>query len=247
MDSPLALPLDALPWLPVAQVSTLGRTIVVAPHADDESLGCGGLLALLRAAGLPVAVILVSDGTMSHPGSQKYPAEARRALREAEFSEALRILGVAADASLLLRLPDGAVPGPGAPGFDRSVQAISAFLTDWGPATLVVPWRRDPHPDHRASSQLLQAALTTLKVRPRLLEYLVWAWERAAPADLPQQGEVQGWRLDISAVSAQKQRAIAAHRSQISGLIDDDPTGFQLSEQMLAHFARPYEAYLEAS
>jgi LmbE family N-acetylglucosaminyl deacetylase len=204
------------------------------------------LVALLRAAQVPVAVVLISDGTMSHPHSRKYPAAARRVLREAEFNEALGILGVEPGANLLLRLPDGAVPTLGAEGFEDAVDAVSRFLTAWAPATIVVPWRRDPHPDHRATSQLVHVALASLASPPRVLEYLVWAWERAAPADLPQPHEVTGWRLNISSVLAQKQRAIAAHRSQIDGVIDDDPSGFQLSPQMLAHFAKPYEVYLEA-
>ena len=97
-----------------------------------------------------------------------------------------------------------------------------------------------------AHQVVAQAALAQLTPAPRLLEYVVWAWERAAPADLPQPGETQGWQLDIGPVLAQKQRAIAAHTSQLAGSpIDDDPTGFTLAPSMLAHFARPVEVYLE--
>ncbi|WP_086595735.1 PIG-L deacetylase family protein [Hymenobacter crusticola] len=226
--------------------NSLGRTVVIAPHPDDESLGCGGLMALLRAAQVPVAAVLVTDGTMSHPNSQKFPPAARRALREAEFADALRILGVEPTASLLLRLPDGATSNLGPEAVEAAVASLVRYLTEWKPATIVVPWRRDPHPDHRTTSRLVHAAVARLPNPPRVLEYLVWAWERAAPADLPRLDEVTGWRLDISAVTAQKQQAIAAHRSQIEGVIDDDPAGFQLAPQMLVHFARPYEVYLEA-
>ncbi|PJJ47786.1 PIG-L deacetylase family protein [Hymenobacter chitinivorans] len=236
-----------LPIRPAAGSADLDKTVVIIPHPDDESLGCGGLLALLRRARVPVRAVLVSDGTMSHPNSRKFPAAARQALREAELREALTILGVETEPTLYLRLPDGAVPGPGAAGFTAAEQQLRAYLAQEQPATILVPWRRDPHPDHRATSQLVQAALTGLPFAPRLLEYVVWAWERAAPADLPQPGEVSGWRLDIGLVLAQKQQAIAAHRSQLTGLIDDDPHGFQLSEAMLAHFARPFEVYLEAN
>ena len=69
---------DALPLRPADFAPTLGPTVVVAPHPDDESLGCGGLLALLRRAGVAVGAVLVSDGTMSHPSSVKFPAAARR-------------------------------------------------------------------------------------------------------------------------------------------------------------------------
>lgn len=240
------LALETLPSQPATFVKSLGRTVIIAPHPDDESLGCGGLLALLRAAQVPVTAVLITDGTMSHPHSRKYPPAARRALRETEFAEALGLLGVEAEASLLLRLPDGAVTDLLPTAFEKVVASLAKYLEDWGPATIVVPWRRDPHPDHRATSKLVQAAIARLVMAPRVLEYLVWAWERAAPDDLPRPDEVTGWRLDISAVLAQKQQAIAAHRSQIDGIIDDDPTGFQLAPQMLAHFARPYEVYVEA-
>ncbi|WP_262895303.1 PIG-L family deacetylase [Hymenobacter lapidiphilus] len=64
----------ALPLQPAAYAATLGPTVVIAPHPDDESLGCGGLLALLARANVPVWCVLMSDGTMSHPNSAKFPA-----------------------------------------------------------------------------------------------------------------------------------------------------------------------------
>jgi len=235
-----------LPLRPAGYAATLGPTVVIAPHPDDESLGCGGLMALLRQAGVPVWCILVSDGTMSHPNSVKFSPAARQALREIELRSALAELGCAPDALLPLGLPDAAVPLPDVPAGAAAVRQLTDFIRHKQPATVLCPWRRDPHPDHRATSALVWAALAALPQPPRLLEYVVWAWERAAPEDLPQPGEATSWRLDISLALPQKQRAIAAHRSQLApGIIDDDPTGFLLSTDMLAHFAQPFEAYLE--
>ena len=247
MDDPHSLPFSSYPARPASFVAELGSTVVIAPHPDDEALGCGGLLALLREAGLPGAAVLVSDGTMSHPASKLFLAPARRTVREAEFQEALRILGIE-DEPLLLGLPDSQVPAlTGAPGFTEAVAQLRAFLESRQAATVLVPWRRDPHPDHRATSQLVQAALAELPHPPRRLEYVVWAWERAAPNDLPAAADnVRGFRLDIGAVWPQKQQAIAAHRSQVApGIFTDDPAGFLLSSEMLAHFAEPYEVFFE--
>ena len=236
----------AYPLRPASYAATLGRTVVVVPHPDDEALGCGGLLALLRRAGQPVAAALVSDGTMSHPHSREFSAVARRELRYAELRHALAVLDAAEDETLYLGLPDGQVPSAG-PAFEEAAAKLADFLTQRQAETVLVPWRRDPHPDHRASSQLTSAALARLPTPPRRLEYVVWAWERAAPDDLPQPGEGTGFRLDIEPVLAQKQRAIAAHRSQLApGIITDDPDGFLLSESMLAHFAQPVEVFIEA-
>lgn len=243
-------PLFSYPVRPAGFAAGLGATAVVAPHPDDEALGCGGLLALLRQAGQPAAAVLVSDGTMSHPASELFSAPARRAVREAEFRHALTILGFDGAEPLFLGLPDGRVPdAAGAPGFDEAVVRLQRFLEAQATATVLVPWRRDPHPDHRATSQLVQAALATMPRPPRRLEYVVWAWERAAADDLPTAADgVTGFRLEVGAVVAQKQRAIRAHRSQVApGVFTDDPGGFLLSEGMLAHFAGPYEVFFEAS
>ncbi|GAA3978639.1 PIG-L deacetylase family protein [Hymenobacter antarcticus] len=230
-------------------VSKLGSTVVVVPHPDDEALGCGGLLALLRQAGQPVAAVLVSDGTMSHPDSTVFSAPARRAVRVTEFRHSLTILGADEVAPLLLDLPDGQVPASAdAPGFMDAANQLRVFLEQRQAATVLVPWRRDPHPDHRATAQLVQAALAGMARPPHRLEYVVWAWERAAPEDLPTAADaVAGFRVAIGAVAAKKQRAIAAHRSQMApGVFTDDPNGFLLSADMLARFAEPYEVFFAA-
>ena len=230
-------------------VASLGSTVVIAPHPDDEALGCGGLMTLLAQAGQPVAAVLVSDGTMSHPNSTVFLAPARRAVRVAEFLHSLTILGADEAAPLLLDLPDSQVPASAeGPGFADAVNQLRGFLEQRQVATVLVPWRRDPHPDHRATAQLVQAALAGKDHPPRRLEYVVWAWERATSEDLPKPADsVAGFRLDISTVAAQKLRAIAAHRSQIApGVFTDDPNGFLLSAEMLTHFAEPYEVFFEA-
>ena len=243
------LPFDAYPLRPSGFAASLGATVVIAPHPDDEALGCGGLLALLHQAGQPTAAVLMSDGTMSHPASIQFSAPARQAVREGEFRHALSILGADEAEPLLLHLPDSRVPNQHAePSFAEAVRRLADFLQQQRAETVLVPWRRDPHPDHRATSQLVQAALAAMAAPPRCLEYVVWAWERAAPKDLPTAADgVRGFRLDITAGLTQKQRAIAAHRSQVApGVFTDDPAGFLLSADMLAHFAGPYEVYFEA-
>jgi LmbE family N-acetylglucosaminyl deacetylase len=245
-----SLPFSEYPVRPASFVASLGIAVVIAPHPDDEALGCGGLLALLHQAGQPAAAVLVSDGSMSHPNSRLFSAAARQAVREGEFRHALTILRADAVEPLLLGLPDSQVPSQAnETGFQEAATQLRQFLEQHQAATVLVPWRRDPHPDHRATSQLVAAALGDMPQPPCRLEYVVWAWERAAPEDLPTaQDMVQGFRLDVSAVAARKQRAIAAHRSQVApGIFSDDPDGFLLSEEMLAHFAGPYEVFFEAA
>lgn len=245
-SSPLDRP-EALPLRAPSALADFGPTLVVAPHPDDESLGCGGLVALLRQRSTPVRVVFVSDGTGSHPNSRAYPPERLRALREAEALRALGHLGMAPDAATFLRLPDRAVPCPGQDGFAPAAERCQRLLQSRAarPQTVVLPWRRDPHGDHRAAWHLFRHAARPLRQSIRFIEYPLWVWTLGAPADWPRRGEVKGWRLDVASVRPAKQAAIAAHRSQLTNLIQDDPEGFRLEPHMLRPLDRPWEVYLE--
>lgn len=239
LENPAALPLYSVETIATSPV------LVVAPHPDDECLGCGGAIALLRAMDCQVHILIVSDGTMSHPHSQKYPAAILRSLREQETRSAMALLGVDINQITFLGLPDSAVPMPTDPGFSAVVSTCQHYLKAIAPQTIFSPWRQDPHADHRATWQLIKAALES--PAPRLIEYPIWDWDVAQRGDAQDLNLLRAWRLDIQTVRQLKQEAIATYRSQVSDLINDDPQGFQLSAEMLTHFAHPWELYLEES
>ena len=96
----------ALRSLPVADYDAMTGAepvLVLAPHADDESCGCGGLIAEACARGREIAVTVLTDGTGSHPHSRAYPAPRLRALREAEAREAVAALGLEPESAALPR------------------------------------------------------------------------------------------------------------------------------------------------
>ncbi len=222
-----------------------GKTMVIAPHPDDESLGCGGTIALLRKAGLPVCVVFVSDGTLSHPNSKKYPAEKLRLLRESEALNALKILNVdAADASFM-RIKDRSVPNAAKPGFADAVNRMQQIFDHFKPDTILVTWAKDPHPDHQASWQIVNKTIANFNPKPRILQYLIWIWELGEQADLVINQYTKLYAVKTASVLQQKKQAIAAHISQVSRLIDDDPEGFILSPQILAHFDYADELFIE--
>ncbi|AQG79320.1 PIG-L deacetylase family protein [Spirosoma montaniterrae] len=231
--------------MPTGDLEKMDSVLVIAPHPDDESLGCGGTIARLRERNIPVHVLFVSDGTMSHPNSPGYPAERLRDLREAEALDALRVLNVPPENATFMRLKDRSVPLPDNPDFPSAAAFVANLLRTLRPATIFAPWRRDPHPDHRASWQLLRTALEHHRARPRVFEYLIWLWELGSETDMPRPDEMIVWRVPIDRVLEQRDRAIAAHRSQVTRLIDDDPAGFYLSPELLTHFKAPRELFLE--
>jgi LmbE family N-acetylglucosaminyl deacetylase len=192
--------------------------LILAPHPDDESLGCGGLIGTCCAAGRPPLVVILTDGSASHPGSRRYPGAELATLREAEATEAVRILGLPAERLLFLREPDGRAPHAG-PGFDLIVHRLVDYVRMYNCSTILAPWCGDPHCDHEAAARI--AGETARVCGIRQLAYPVWGW--AFPADAEVEETARAWRLDITPHLEAKRRAIAAHASQHGRLITDDP------------------------
>ncbi len=216
------------------------RALILAPHPDDETLGCGGLIAACCAAGAPPLVAILTDGAASHPGSVSYPPARLRGVREAEVRLALHRLGLPPECALWLGYEDTKLPGEGA-AFHR----ITATLADLAVArhcgVIIAPWAADPHGDHEAAAAIGAAVAVGLGLR--LLSYPVWGWllDPEVPLQEVRRG---GWRLDIAAYLPVKRHALAAHRSQYGGLIEDAPDGFVLPAELLAVFDEPYEVFI---
>jgi LmbE family N-acetylglucosaminyl deacetylase len=233
----------SLPFRPLREVLEDRPFIVIAPHPDDESLACGGLIAEACEQGLRAKVIIVSDGAGSHPNSKTYPPDRLSALREDEAKQAGAELGLKPEDMLFLRLPDRFVPHQG-PGAERAIEAIADCAREIRAGSLFVSWRHDPHCDHEASYRI--AREVQLRVGEiRLFEYIVWGHT------LPPVTEIDpirsGFRIRVDRKAMEKKRrAIAAHRSQTTALIDDDPGGFLFNQIELAHFDRPYEFFFES-
>jgi len=216
------------------------RALILAPHADDESLGCGGLIAGACAAGIAPIVVVMTDGAASHPGSVAYPPARLAAVRQAEARQAVSRLGLPAGHLSFLHYPDTGLPAAGA-AFEAAVARVGCIAGQAGCGVLIAPWGGDPHCDHEAAAAIAGAVAAEKKLR--LLSYPVWGWLRDGD-DMVNETRCCGWRLDIAAYREAKAQAIAAHVSQYGGLITDSPAGFVLPADLLAVFARPYEVFI---
>ncbi|MCY7315926.1 MAG: PIG-L family deacetylase [Rubrivivax sp.] len=204
------------PWLrlqPFVQqslgslMSGARRLVVVAPHPDDEVLGCGGLLAMQAEQAAPTLVVGVTDGEKSHGDEAGFDQRALAAQRAAERLEGARQLGLSGATVVTLKLPDAAL----AAHIDDLVARLESMLQ---PTDLVVStWRHDGHPDHDACG--LAAARASKRVGCRHLEAPVWLWNWARPGDsfVPWHRMVA---LPLSARAlAAKHHALQAHASQL--------------------------------
>lgn len=234
---------DALERLPVGSLDALvgpGGLVVVAPHPDDESLGCGGLLAQAARLGRAIRLVVLSDGCGSHPNSRLYPPERLRTLREEETLRAVAGLGLAPERVRFLRLPDASVPREGPPA-RMAAQAVVRAARDCAASAIFVTWRHDPHCDHEAAAAIVDLARPDLP-ETRVFAYPVWGW--ALPPETEVGPAPEGLRLDVRSEGEAKRRAVAAHASQTTDLVADDPGGFRLDPAMIDRLTGPYEAFV---
>jgi LmbE family N-acetylglucosaminyl deacetylase len=208
--------------------------LVVAPHPDDETLGCGGLIALAVQAGLDIVVAVLTDGAASHPRSTLCPPDRLAQVRRGELRRALEILGDGKVETLAFGAPDGRLSE-----LEPDAQTWLAGLGSF--ACVFTTWSADPHPDHKAAHRIAQAL--AIVWRARLYAYPIWGLILDDDADAGPRGYPQ--RLDVRSMLARKRRAIAAHGSQTGDLVIDDPTGFRLTEADVARHLQPFEIYIE--
>lgn len=236
--------LDALRAAPITTGHALtgGRPFVVlSPHPDDETLGAGGLIAAACDEGQDVNVVVVTDGSGSHPRSKQYPRQKLVDLRYSEVHRAGLALGLQPDRVKFLGLPDTMAPKAGA-RFDAAVNEILEVIDCSGAGSLFVTWEKDPHCDHEAAAELAKA------VRRRcpglkLWAYPVWGWHIDTSEEMGH--SPHAYRIDISRYRDRKFLAIDAHASQMTDLISDDPEGFRFDEKSLAPFLGQYEYFME--
>lgn len=160
--------------------------VVIAPHPDDEVIGCGGTLILARRHGCAVRVVyLTSEGFQ---GAEQRVAEARQVCTH-----------LGAEAVFLPFVP-GRIPIT-----EDAARQLAEAVEAFAPDHMFLPFILDDHDDHRRAIELFRAAAGSghLGGKPTL-----WAYQVYSGAPLPNV-------VDISEAASEKRSAIALYRSEM--------------------------------
>jgi len=190
---------EAIPYEPAALLGE--RLLVLAPHPDDEVIGCGGVVAQHLKANRKVRVVVATDGTAAEAAGDD--PDAYRIRREAESSAALARLGRGVELHFL-RFRDRDLDG----SRDLLAAQLRSQIEAFRPDLVLVPSPIEFHPDHATLSRVFCA----------LIEKDASLFADLAIARVAFYEVTQPIRpntlVDITDVGATKYEAIAVHRSQ---------------------------------
>jgi LmbE family N-acetylglucosaminyl deacetylase len=207
--------------------------MVFSPHQDDETFGCGGMIAHKREQGIPVVVVFLTDGQGSGGSDTKNTIVQ---IRKQEALEALAILGVKASEIHFLDKPDGTLQDLNNDEQQEIISRVAQLIQYYQPEEIYVPHRKDCHRDHEATYELVKVAMAANNTRVELLQYPIWLFWRAPLFILLKlQDLAAAYCFSITLVQEKKNRAIASYRSQIKSL----PRGF------MKRFLGSYEIFFK--
>jgi LmbE family N-acetylglucosaminyl deacetylase len=137
--------------------------VVFSPHPDDAALGCGGTIAKRVSEGFEVHVVMLTDGrhAFTHRlGISSEPSQEEvKQIRREEFIKASRELGVPEKNLFFFDFEDGTLEMHKKEAEEKVIDIIEKY---W-PADIYYPFRRDCHPDHRATNWVVRHALQQLR------------------------------------------------------------------------------------
>lgn len=208
--------------------------IVFSPHQDDETIGCGGMIALKRSQGIPVKVVFLTDGRYGRPEWVK-PEEIIH-LRQQEAISALENLGIEQSEAHFLGHTDGSLAKLNSEERQQLIADLVALVTSFQAGEVYVPHSKDGHPDHEATYELVKEAIAQSGIQVEVLQYPIWMfWYNLLPFKLYLQYRATAYRLCISSVHEQKNLALSHYKSQVPNL----------PNSLLTSLFYPYEIFIK--
>lgn len=167
-----------------------GSVLILAPHPDDEVIGCGGVAALHAERGDDITVLHLTDGSRSGSGSDLTEVRRHESIRSGQE------LGI--EKFITLEREDGRLTPD-----DETVGEVLEVIHSLNPDVVYAPSPFEIHPDHVAALFLALHSLERVGDPFQLLLYEV------------NEAMVPSMLIDISRVIDLKDKALACFESQI--------------------------------
>lgn len=178
---------------PVLDIKESEKLLIVAPHPDDETIGCGGILSLY---GPQCDVLLLTDGRRGIPEGSTFTQDETAAIRKREFLAVMD--GFHVHGYRMLEIPDAELAS-----HEQTVSGVDLTAYD----RIFVPNCNERHPDHKAAYEIINRLCQKQKAKAEVIEYEVWSPIISANRF-----------LDISSVMDTKIAGLQKYRSQTASI-----------------------------
>jgi LmbE family N-acetylglucosaminyl deacetylase len=238
----------------VTEASAGRSCLVVAPHPDDETLGCGVTIMRKLDAGTPVRVVIATDGRRSSDSKVMSPEELVR-VRRREALEATGRLGLGPDDVVFLDFEDQGLTDR----LPELTERLAALVAEFRPEELLVSSVLDHHPDHHAVGLAARRLLDAGAVSGRVAEYPMGFWRTLPWRDRPRGAARTAWSFLSGSLAAvarlhpelvrtdgyldRKRHVLDAYASQLTNLTGE-AEWWTLDDPFLEHFLGPVEVHL---
>lgn len=193
---------------------TQKRALIIAPHQDDETLGCGGIIALKCQNHVPVSVVFLADGHGSHKRYANIESREIIQMRKEEAITALVTLGVDKSAIHFLDFPDGSLFELYRTNHRDAIEKLVEIFIETEPEEVYVTFHGDVHKDHEAAYQLTRIAIAHTNIQVKLFQYPIWSMWYPWRASYRVNDFFHIYRVPVHAVLEIKKQALLAYRSQ---------------------------------
>ena len=171
--------------------------LVVAPHQDDEIIGCGGAMLLQKKTGMRVSVIFTQDGGDEHQADGR-SREEQKAIRNQEARLVAMEMGIEEPRFLGYGRLNGEMNGNVANDLRAEIKGAKADV-------IFTPFILDHNIHHRLTNYALAEAIKGDTLHPKIIGYEVWALT------------IPNIILNIDTVMSEKQRLLSLYKSQLTG------------------------------
>lgn len=146
------------------------NSIIIAPHPDDETFGCAGLIQQLLTAGIRVNIIYMTGGGKSHSGccdmNERTLIDNRRELAK----KSAAILGLPQTSLHFLDYPDGGIAYS-----CGETEKLKDLLEELEPEAVFIPHKGEGWNDHIKAGEIVRSLLKDNNTTS-IYEYCVWFW-----------------------------------------------------------------------
>jgi LmbE family N-acetylglucosaminyl deacetylase len=171
--------------------------LVVAPHQDDEIIGCGGAMLLQLSKGNAVNVVFVQDGGDEYKEDGYARREDLTLVREEEARQVAQKMGIPQPQFLRYANLGGS-------NITKVAKDLQSEIIRTKSDVIFAPFFLDYNIDHQLVNFALSEALATLKQKPKIYGYEVWGL--CIPNVI----------INIDLVMEKKRELLSLYKSQLS-------------------------------